>query len=261
MAVCAVHESPTLRDASVAHLRAIPGSVDLWSARLDDPSQDIHALWRLLSVDEQSQADRYRLQVARDRFIVRRGVLRSILASYLGARPEHLRFTYGVHGKPALDPGSNDKSLQFNLSHSHGLALYAVTVDRCVGVDVERFRVDLRHGALVRRYFSPHETAEYQDLPARLRARAFFHGWTLKESYVKALGTGLATPFHTFTVPMRPPTRYPAASTPSLTTQIPPGWTLSSVALAPHYATAITTAGRLDSIRHRGAWPVGGRES
>jgi len=179
-----------------------------------------------------------------------------ILASYLGATPDQLRFTYGVNGKPALDPEYHDKSPQFNLSHSHGLALYAITAGGEVGVDIERVRLDLRHSALVGRYFSPQETAEYQLLPARLRVRAFFHGWTLKESYVKALGTGLATPFNSFTVPMTPPTRYPVSGTQSPSAHLPPCWTLTKLALVPHYAVAITTAGPLNSIHHRWAWPL-----
>lgn len=62
------------------------------------------------------------------------------MGHYLDAEPGHLQFEYGPHGRPSVVQPLRGKSLCFNLSYSDGIALYAVTWDRAVGVDIERFR-------------------------------------------------------------------------------------------------------------------------
>lgn len=103
-------------------------------------------------------------------------------------------------GKPyfAENPG-----FHFSLSHSGCWAVLAVS-DVPVGVDVERCGASRPH--LVRRYFHPEEQAFFFSLPAHEQAQAFYQLWVLKESAVKALGTGMHLPFHTFAVlPDAPP--------------------------------------------------------
>jgi len=78
----------------------------------------------------------------RDRFVVGRGILRKILSAYLALPPGQLRFTYNGYGKPAVSDDQNDRALNFNLSHSAGLILYAVTGGRGVGIDIEYIRED-----------------------------------------------------------------------------------------------------------------------
>ncbi|PYX57058.1 MAG: 4'-phosphopantetheinyl transferase, partial [Acidobacteria bacterium] len=59
----------------------------------------------------------------RHEFIVRRGMLRTLLASYLGGSAAGLGFTYSAHGKPRLEEAKNPGTLTFNLSHSDGVIL------------------------------------------------------------------------------------------------------------------------------------------
>ena len=95
-------------------------------------------------------------------------------------------FAFGEQGKPYLPerPG-----LHFSLSHSGEYVLCALA-DAEIGCDVETPRkVDL---ALASRFFHPEEAARLFSLPERERGTAFLRLWTLKESYIKALGLGLA---------------------------------------------------------------------
>ena len=81
-----------------------------------------------------------RLYVERDRhrFVVGRALLRTRLGRYLQREPSTLEFAYGEHGKPALrDP---TVACHFNVSHSSNAALFAVSCERAVGVDVEHIR-------------------------------------------------------------------------------------------------------------------------
>src|SRR5262249_35425066 len=150
------------------------------------------------------RASRLRIDSARDEFVVRRGLLRVILGSYVGCAPDELDFQYGPYGKPELSRSTGVGSLTFNLSVSRGLVLYALTREREVGVDVERVRDGIPHAGLARRFFSAAEREEMRRLPAGATIRGFFNGWTRKEAYVKAIGTGLVTRLDSFTVTLAP---------------------------------------------------------
>ncbi len=155
----------------------------------------------LLSTDEQRRADRFHFAHHRQRFTIARGVLRSLLGHYLGHTPEAVRFRLGPYGKPALpDPAR----LFFNLSHSHDLALVAVTEAGQVGIDVEKVRPMVDADQLADRYFSPRETARLRALTEEVRLASFFRCWTRKEAYIKATGLGMSFPLDQFEVTLAP---------------------------------------------------------
>jgi 4'-phosphopantetheinyl transferase len=81
--------------------------------------------------------------------------------------------------------------LQFNLSHSHDLALIAVAHDQPVGVDVEFIRSDTAVMQIADRFFAARESAALRALPEQQQRRAFFDTWTRKEAWLKARGVGL----------------------------------------------------------------------
>ncbi|MGH9448342.1 MAG: 4'-phosphopantetheinyl transferase family protein, partial [Terriglobia bacterium] len=139
----------------------------------------------------------------RDRFIAGRGILRELLAAYLKEPAATVKFNYGSRGKPRLAPEA--PGLRFNLSHSDGIALYAITKGREVGIDVERIRPDFGGMAVAERFFSARERADLHALPEDSRANGFFLCWTEKEAYVKALGDGLHIPLDSFDVSLAPP--------------------------------------------------------
>ena len=94
--------------------------------------------------------------------------------------------------------------LRFNLSHSQGLALYAVTRGREIGVDLECIRPISDAEQIAERFFSAHENAVFRTIPAHEKPKAFFNCWTRKEAYLKALGDGLARPLDEFDVSLAP---------------------------------------------------------
>lgn len=176
----------------------------VWRADLLQSEEETARLRRLLSPDEQARAGRFLFPKDRDRFIVARGHLRSILGRYLGVEPEGLRFAYNSYGKPCLSKEFDGGALRFNLSHSHERALYAFARGAEVGVDIEYLRQDFACEEIARQFFSPREVADFRSLPASQRAEAFFHCWTRKEAYVKALGEGLSVPLDEFDVSLLP---------------------------------------------------------
>ena len=119
----------------------------------------------------------------------------TLLCAALGCQtPPPCRILPG--GKPVLE-GRED--LHFSLTHCDGLAACLVAPAVC-GVDAEAIR-PLR-ARVLRRAFSPDEQAQVLGSPCP--DEAFFRLWTLKESYLKATGTGLSFPLARVPVALGP---------------------------------------------------------
>jgi 4'-phosphopantetheinyl transferase len=176
----------------------------VWLAFLDQPAGVIMNLASLLSDDECQKAGRYYRPRDRDRFIVGRGILRKIISSYIALPPDQLRFTYNEYGKPAISNDQNDRALNFNLSHSAGLILYAVAMRRDLGIDIEYIRDDFATLEIAERFFSKDEVAALKSLPANQRTVGFFNCWSRKEAFIKAKGMGVSYPLDKFTVSVAP---------------------------------------------------------
>jgi 4'-phosphopantetheinyl transferase len=189
------------------------------------------------------RADRFYFSQDRRRFIVARGVLRTLLGRYLDRAPESLSFSYTTNGKPALasEPGADP--IRFNLSHSHGTALYAVTRGREVGVDLEFIRGDLEAEQIAERYFSHREIVTLRALPTSLQKYGFFLCWTRKEAYIKARGEGLSMPLDQFDVSLIPGEPAALLSTKPDSDEAR-RWSLQNLTPACGCAAALATEGR-----------------
>lgn len=167
--------------------------VHMWLARIDESAANIEIYINFLPPHEVAQADKFQTIPYRNRYIVTRGLLRVILSRYLQTKPECLRFSYNEHGKPFLAFPGGAQAVNFNLSHSSGLALFAITrQERRIGVDLERIRTIVSVGQIAERFFSADECAAMEIMPEPLRSQLFLRSWTRMEAYVKALGMGLA---------------------------------------------------------------------
>jgi len=212
------------------------------------PAEDCVARLRsVLAPEERARADRYLFPEDRRKFIVARGVLRSLLGEYLRVPPHAVNFHYRVHGKPCVAPPCANPVL-FNLSHSGELALLAFARDREIGVDVERLRPRENLLPLAERFFAATECAMLQGLTGESQLQGFFHCWTRKEAYIKAKGCGLSLPLHRFAVTLRPnePARLLFADD-----EIDSGasWGLWNLDPAPGYVGALALEGPLQTLR------------
>lgn len=183
-----------------------PDEVHVWSVKLDRSAHERAQFWHTFTEEEQERANRFYFEHDRFHFIVARGVLRQLLANYLGILPADLQFAYGHNGKPELDARHeiNGRTLQFNLSHAHGMGLVGFAWDRVVGVDVEKIR-PLNDGPdIAKRFFSASEVDTFFSLPEAQYPQAFFNCWTRKEAFIKAIGDGLTYPLDKFDVTLAP---------------------------------------------------------
>lgn len=176
------------------HIELGRNEVHVWSASLDLPNRYLSQLAQTLSGDEHLRAKQFHFERDKRRFVAGRGLLRLILGHYLNVEPSQLQFCYGMHGKPYLTGEFDECALRFSVAQSHELAIYAFTLGRDIGVDLEHARILPEAEEIAARLFSTRENAAWLRLPAEQKQDAFYVCWTCKEAYVKALGNGLAQP-------------------------------------------------------------------
>ncbi len=174
------------------NLTLLQDEVHVWRINLDKPDAQLQHLAATLSSDEVCRAKRFYKEQHRQRFIAGRGILRTILSRYLDVEPQLLQFSYEPSGKPILADSFADRKLWFNLTHSQGLALCAVSCDRQVGIDLEYVRPISDVLSLANRFFAPGEYAVLSSLSPHQMQEVFFRYWTCKEAYLKATGVGIA---------------------------------------------------------------------
>jgi 4'-phosphopantetheinyl transferase len=241
-----------MNDLSLApdHLWTLPsdflqlgkGEVHVWRANMDSPEFTLQKFQRILAADELLRAEGFILWRDRRRFIVGRGLLRILLSRYLDVDPAELRFSYNPYGKPFLANESIDNTLAFSLSHSKNLVLYAVALNRKIGIDLEYIRFDFPWEEVARHFFFLQENAVLQDLPTDRKREVFFTEWTLKEAYSKAQGKGLKNFAQPFVVPM-------VAGESTLYLRLQAGeressvWSFRHLAVGPGYAAALAVQG------------------
>jgi 4'-phosphopantetheinyl transferase len=168
----------------------------VWCASLNVPPEELVHYSSLLSLDELDRAKRFYFEKDRNHFIVGRGLLRTILGSYFNQEPAQIEFVYGQFGKPAIKSGQSDKVLEFNLSHSKDLAIYAFNWNRRVGIDIEYMIPMADMDNFAEQFFTPRETALINTLSGAQKEDAFFKTWTCKEAFLKANSSGLTVPIN-----------------------------------------------------------------
>jgi 4'-phosphopantetheinyl transferase len=224
--------------------------VHVWHVPLDERISEVGRRCMVLNQEERDRAARFHFDRDRHEFCLSRSVLRQMLESYGVAGAAEVRFTYSLHGKPALDGVHGCPWLQFNLSHTRGMAVCAFVHSRLVGVDVEHVRDVVDVDGIVASHFAPEEQAEYQRLSAGERQRGFLNGWTRKEAFIKAVGEGLSYPLQAFAVTLTPgqPARFlrigddPAA---------PSAWMLADLTIYSSHVVALAVQGQHLRVENR----------
>lgn len=219
-----------------------PDEVHVWRASLRPPPAVLARLEAHLAADERARAARFRFPEHRTAFVAGRGVQREILSRYLDVAPARLTYRTMPHGKPELDGPAAETGLRFNVSNSGDLALFAMTRRREIGVDLERIKRMDDGMDIARRFFSAPENAVFAALPEDARDLAFFHCWTRKEAYIKAIGEGLSMPLASFDVAFAPgePARLLAARGVGAEAE---RWSLCELHPGPGYVGAMVVEG------------------
>jgi 4'-phosphopantetheinyl transferase len=173
------------------------GALHLWGFALSATPAHAHAWAGSLSAQELERAHRFTALSLRTEFVVAHGILRHLLASYCEEQPPTLQFGAGGSGKPILlDP--RHQHIRFNLAHSHGRALIAVSRNLELGVDLEQMRPEVDVQDLANRFFFGSEIAAIRSAQGSAQRDAFFRYWVAKEAVLKAQGVGFGFPLDRF---------------------------------------------------------------
>jgi 4'-phosphopantetheinyl transferase len=241
----------TMRDSGPASLvwlspppslTLIRNEVHVWLIRADKAGLCSACCADVLATAERERAARFKFEKDRRLYTVAHAALRSILAGYLNVAPGDLEFEIGQRGKPRLAPTFSKDSLEFNLSHSHEVALIAVTREREIGVDVEHVKKEFAFAEVAERYFTAREVSAIRALPQDLQRRAFYQCWTSKEAFLKAKGVGLSGELDEVEILLAGPGLVRVKGT-------LPGWYLSELNPCDDYVGAVALEGDGSDLR------------
>jgi 4'-phosphopantetheinyl transferase len=221
------------------------GAAHVWAWQLRCADRTLKEYTALLSPEERIRMQGFAFDELRRGFAICHARVRILLGRYLGLHPASIQFVQGEFGKPKLAPHLLSSGLLFNLSHTHRLALLAVTRELEVGVDVEELRPI--EAGIAERFFSPKEREDLRSLAGSQWIEGFFHCWTRKEAVLKAEGVGIGVSLEAFDVSLLPGDRAflrefrPASG---LTTH----WNIVELRPAPGFIGALATEAALGEI-------------
>ncbi len=204
--------------------KLIDNQVHVWRIPLNQAPERVHSISSVLAEDEKSRAARIRGDKNSREYTFARALLRILLSQYLNVNPSQLQFSYSKHGKPELADAFGGDLLQFNVSHSDGVGVYAVTRGRAVGIDIERVRRAFDYQEIERQFFKKNEPSDFQSMSAH----AFFRRWTRSEALAKGMGKGLDQ----F----------------SMAVEEKKGWTVIDLDPIPGYVAAIAVEGEFSTL-------------
>lgn len=173
--------------------------IHLWITKPEDllgNDQLLATYSTLLTTTELTKQQRYKFAKDRHDALITRAFIRDLLSYYADVSPQNWQFEKGSKDKPEVI--NCPLPLRFNISHTKNMIICAVTLEDDIGCDVENTGRSNDVLAIAERYFSAKESTELFALPEAEQRHRFFDYWTLKESYIKAWGLGLAIPLTDF---------------------------------------------------------------
>jgi 4'-phosphopantetheinyl transferase len=236
-------------DSPPEDLELDAGYIDVWRTQIDLPEDEIDSYVATLSQEEQDRAARFTFPDKYEEYVVSRGLLRKALAHVLKQPATEFQFEYTDSKKPYLPIKYANKTVSFNISHSHGQALVAISLDRNIGIDIEKIRSDVEYEKLALRFFSEAEHHELMQISADERARSFFAIWTRKEAFVKAIGKGIAFGLSEFDVnisPEEPPVMLATRWNPEDVSL----WSMATIDAENNFMATLATDGGEFQLRH-----------
>ena len=164
--------------------------IDIYHVNFSDVKIN-RSFFETLSYQEQLKANAFHKKIDRNNYIISHYFLREVLSKYaLHVDKKAWKFTLNSYGKPSIK-NELDKALYFNLTHSNNSCYIICSSYKSCGIDVEEIKdieLDEDFLALI---FTENEKNFLEKSEKALED--FYIFWTLKESHLKALGTGLST--------------------------------------------------------------------
>ncbi|MDY8134876.1 4'-phosphopantetheinyl transferase family protein [Aquimarina sp. 2201CG5-10] len=145
-----------------------------------------------LSKTEKEKSRKFVKTIDQQRYTIQRVLLRKELSKKLLIKPDEIQFEYSRYKKPFI----SNTQWRFNISHSKQVLMIGLIEDAEIGVDIEYIDYQNDLSALVSSVFTPKELMLYKQKNQKDQALYFYHIWTKKEAYSKAIGKGLNINFN-----------------------------------------------------------------
>lgn len=217
----------------------------IWQACVDGVSKEqFDTMFGSLSSEEQSRANRFLLEKHKNMFILTHSMLRQIISCYLHILPDEILIEKNNFGKPKIKKEQCAIPLNFNLSHSKNLVLFAFTLEYEVGIDIEYIRAVKGYKKIAQKVFSQKEIHALSSLSNEDQTIGFFNCWTRKEAFIKALGVGMHYPLKQFSVDICSGREYWNLQDDNIDTK---NWSFVSLDLK-DFAAALAVTGKIDTI-------------
>lgn len=155
--------------------------------------EQLKSLEPIISKDRQERAYKYKFDTDKIRCIIGECIVRYALLKRYDLDNDKIIFRYSAYGKPYLPYASG---IYFNISHAGKWVVCAVS-NRLVGIDIEQIKCD--HLEIAKSFFTTYEYGRICSIRTEFEKYCeFYKLWTLKESYIKAIGVGLSKALNTF---------------------------------------------------------------
>lgn len=216
--------------------------VHIWHTRFEDHAEKYQLYQSWLAPEEKIRAEKLTLHY-QQKFIISRAVLRDILAYYSEQSPQDLKLSYSTSGKPSLI--NSDQCLEFNVSHSKNILIYAFTLETPVGIDIEYIHHRNYLDKIAYRFFSASDYDRLQLLEPKKKLKEFFTAWVRNEAIIKAKGSLLKThPYSRYELRLSSnldPSEY-------VKNEINTFYSISNLSLYSDFATAVALKGNKKSF-------------
>lgn len=169
-----------------------PDEVHVWTLAVTKSDQKhIKRLAHVLCPDEIDRLKQITHKQSKREYQAAHILCRMMLSNFSDLAPADWLFTKGEYGRPEINEELNHQSLRFNISHTNGLVACALSTKHDIGIDVEWRSRSNMIDTIAKRNFSNSELSYFKNSPPTEQRMVFFSFWTLKESYIKAIGKGL----------------------------------------------------------------------
>lgn len=173
------------------NLGNINNNIHIYWINLDQEKNILNSIYNNLSSVDKNVVSKYREGNVRNRKIISTGVLANLLSQYLELLPDEIILSKNRYGKPFVSP-IVDSELNFNLSHSDNIGIFAFTTKYQIGIDIEKIKDIDNIDEIMRLVFTPNEISLFKNLSIETKTDLFYRLWTAKEAFMKAIGRGFS---------------------------------------------------------------------
>lgn len=175
-----------------------PYYIDIWYLPIKAISADkIKYYQSFLSKNEISQYDTFSFSKEKNRYLLTRYMIGKLLYEYTGEVNMYQSLDFNPWGRPFISSAHNLFKIDFNISHNDEYIVCGITSGGKIGIDIESYSKH-RSCFIAEDFMAEPEISDLKVRSGEEWNKRFIEFWTLKESFIKGVGKGMAIPLDSF---------------------------------------------------------------